>query len=153
MHGVIRITSIFPLTCYATVNDELVKVVRVGNISFQIEVDKAASRIDEEFTSQVLSGVRFAPLVLRPSIPTVLPSHVWDPSVQRFYPSEHQRATMEIMMCSNSKVMQPLPPVPRPEEMINAAAMLPKSVWVEILSYTHRKCKSNILSYPFANHP
>ena len=144
---VIRIISTLPLPCYATVDDELVKVVRVGNISFQLEDDTAASRIDEEFTSQVLSGVRFAPLVLRPSVPTVLPSHVWDPSVQRFYPSEHQRASMEIMMCSNSRVMQPLPPVPSPEERINAAAMLPRSVWVEILSYTHRKCKSNTLSY------
>lgn len=30
--------------------------------------------------------------------------------------------------------------------------MLPKSVWVEILSYTHRKCKSNIRSYLSESH-
>eukprot|EP00804_Cyclotella_cryptica_P007699 CCRYP_001323-RA/>CCRYP_001323-RA protein AED:0.13 eAED:0.13 QI:294/1/1/1/1/1/6/111/561 len=121
------------------VDDELVKVARVGNISIELEDDMTASRMDEEFTSQVLSGVRFAPLVRNPFIPTVLPPHVWDPSLQRFYPSEHQRASIEIMMCSNSQVMQPLPPVPSPNERVNAAAMLPRSVWVEILSYTHRK--------------
>lgn len=121
--------------------DELVKVVRVGNISFEIEQETANCRMEEEFTTQILSGVRFAPLLCHPSSPTVLPAYVWDPSMQRFYPSEHQRSCMEILMCSNSMVVQPLPVVPRVEERVNAAAMLPRSVWMEILSYTHRKCK------------
>eukprot|EP00956_Cyclotella_meneghiniana_P045566 scaffold374518_cov63-Cyclotella_meneghiniana.AAC.1 len=38
------------------VDDELVKVVRVGKISFEIEEDMAGSRMNEEFTSQILSG-------------------------------------------------------------------------------------------------
>lgn len=130
-----------PLTFVSTVDDELVKVVRVGNISFELEEDMAGSRMDEEFTSQILSGVRFAPLLHHPRSPTILPAHLWDPTVQHFYPSEHQRASMEVLMCSNAPVVQPRPPVPVPKESINAAAMLPRGVWMEILSYTHRKCK------------
>jgi hypothetical protein len=106
-----------------------------------LEEDMADSRMDEEFTSHILSGVRFAPLLLHPPNPTVLPAHVWDPTISIFYPIEHKRASMEVLMCSNSAVVQPLPPVPAQEEKINAAAMLPRGVWMEILSFTHRKCK------------
>jgi len=97
--------------------------------------------MDDEYTSQILSGVRFAPLLKSPSNPTILPAHVWNPAVQQFYPSEHQEASMAILMCSNSEVSQPLPPVTVKRGRINTAAMLPKGVWMEILSYTHRKCK------------
>lgn len=99
------------------------------------------SRMDDEFISQILSGVRFAPLLHHPPRPTILPAHIWDPTMQHYYPSDHQRASMEVLLCSNSDVIQPLPPVPAKQDRINAAAMLPRGVWMEILSYTHRKCK------------
>lgn len=126
------------------VEDELVKVVRIGNISVEVEglfEDDSSSLagLDEEFTSQILSGVRFAPLVMSPIVNTVIPSIVWNPSIQRGYPAEFKHAGMQLLMCSNSRLIQPLPQVPSQEERFNAAAMLPKSIWVEILSYTHRK--------------
>lgn len=124
-----------------TVDDELVKVIRVGKISFEIEEDMAGSRMNEEFTSQILSGVRFAPLLQNPRTPTILPAHVWDPTMKELYPSEHQRASIEVLMCSNSTFVQPPPRAPVEQEKINAAAMLPRGVWMEILSYTHRKCE------------
>lgn len=97
--------------------------------------------LDGEFTSQIVSGVRFAPLAIRPIIYTTIPSNVWNPSISRLYPNEHQCASRALLMCSSSEIIQPLPRVPTPDERFNAAAMLPKSIWLEILSYTHRRCK------------
>jgi protein-L-isoaspartate O-methyltransferase len=128
------------------VDDELVKVVRIGNISLEMEDDHMATDDDSsltglngEFTSQILSGVRFAPLVMSPALSTVIPSNVWNPTIQQGYPSEFKLAACNLLMCSNSQLIQPLPAVPRQEERFNAAALLPKSIWLEILSYTHRK--------------
>ena len=138
-----------PSSHQTLVEDELVKVVRIGNISVEVEglsEDDSSSLVglDEEFTSQILSGVRFAPLVMSPIVNTVIPSNVWNPSIQRGYPAEFKHAGMQLLMCSNSRLIQPLPQVPSQEERFNAAAMLPKSIWVEILSYTHRKCKFSL---------
>jgi len=127
------------------VEDELVKVIRTGVIAQGLEDDEESdeaaslSGLDEEFTSQLLSGVRFAPLAMLPVIYTIIPSNVWNPSIRRFYPNEHRCASMALLMCSNSEIVQPLPRVPTPDERFNAAAMLPKSIWLEILSYTHRR--------------
>jgi len=129
--------------------DELVKVVRVGKVSLELEDDhsmgiegnnSSLSGLNEEFTSQILSGVRFAPLVLSPSLNTIIPANVWNPSIpQCGYPLEFKSASMQLLMCSNSKLVQPPPRVPSEEERFNVAAMLPKSLWLEVLSYTHRK--------------
>jgi len=126
------------------VDDELVKVMRVGNISLEVEGDREDDNsslvgLNEEFTSQILSGVRFAPLVLKPVVNTVIPANVWNPSTQRGYPSEFKHASIQLLMCSNSELIQPLPRVPSEEERFNVAAMLPRTIWLEILSYTHRK--------------
>lgn len=127
------------------IDDELVKVVRVGKISLELEEDETMrdddssfAGLNEEFTSQILSGVRFAPLV-HVSGSTVIPANVWKPSIQRGYPSEFKHASMQLLMCSNSQLIQPLPPVPSQDERCNIAAMLPQSIWFNILSYTHRK--------------
>ncbi len=125
------------------VDDELVKVVRAGIFARRIEdeaEDKDLSDLNEEFTSQILSGVRFAPLVMRPSVNTVIPSHVWSPSIQRIYPPEFKCASMQLLMCSNSQLVQPFR-LPSIDERINVSAMLPRTIWLEILSYTHRKCE------------
>ena len=129
------------------VDDELVKVVRVGNISLELEgddniraedEDSSLSGLNGEFTSQILSGVRFAPLVMNKGS-TIIPANVWNPTIQRGYPREFKKASMQLLMCSNSQVVQPLPRLPSQDERTNVAAMLPKSLWLEILSYTHRK--------------
>ena len=141
------------------VDDELVKVVRVGSIALESEASsleddsehRSMTGLNGEFTSQILSGVRFAPFVIHPPTKTIIPSNVWNPSIQRFYPSDFQRASMELLMCSNSELVQPLPRVPSPDERFNAAAMLPKALWMEILSYTHRKCRFYLIVSSLSN--
>ena len=120
----------------------------MGNVSFEVEDDPMASDdlsslagLSEEFTSQILSGVRFAPLVMRPCLTTIIPAAVFNPLMQSGYPSEFKRAGMQLLLCSSSELIQPLPREPSEAERFNAAAMLPKSIWLEILSYTHRKCE------------
>jgi len=123
------------------VDDDFVKVVRVGAIYQEMESEMDGSSVADlngEYTTQILSGVRFAPLQVRPAVTTVIPSNVWSPSMQRGYPSEFKRASRHLLLCSNSQLVQPLP-VPRQEDRFNVAAMLPKTIWLEILSYTHRK--------------
>lgn len=123
------------------VDDELVKVMRVGNVGLETEADQSvgsSSELSQEYTSQILSGVRFAPLIPSP-IKTLIPSHEWSPSLQTGYPSEYKQATMQLMLCSSSELVQPPPKILSREERFNAAAMLPKSIWFHILSYTHRK--------------
>lgn len=125
------------------VDDDFVKVVRVGAIYREMESGNEESYVtdlNEEYTSQILSGVRFAPLQVRPAVTTVIPSNVWSPSMQRGYQSDFKRASRQLLLCSNSQLVQPLP-VLRQEERLNSAAMLPKTIWLEILSYTHRKCE------------
>lgn len=43
---------------------------------------------------------------------------------------------------------QPIPPPKKTEDCINYAAMSPKVIWMEILSFTHCKCKL-FISTPF----
>lgn len=105
------------------VDDELVKIVRIG--------------IEDDFTQHVLSGVRFAPLVTTPDIDTVLPARLWSPNLHHFFPSSFQKASMQLFLCSNSDYNQPLPPPS--EKRVNLAATLPRVIWIEILSFTHRK--------------
>ena len=102
--------------------------------------DEDLSDLNEEFTSQILSGVRFAPLVMSPVVNTIIPSRVWSPSLQRGYPCEFKLASKQLLMCSNSQLVQPIR-LPSIEERINVSAMLPRTIWLEILSYTHRKCE------------
>mmetsp|Transcript_47451 Transcript_47451/g.143649 ORF Transcript_47451/g.143649 Transcript_47451/m.143649 type:complete len:265 (+) Transcript_47451:1284-2078(+) len=46
---------------------------------------------------------------------------------------------MELLMCSNSKCVQPPPQPKKPSDFLNTAALLPRVMWIEILSFTHRK--------------
>lgn len=102
--------------------------------------DEDVSGLNEEFTSQILSGVRFAPLVTNPAVNTIIPSNKWNLSIQRGYPPEFKRASMQLLMCSNSQLVQPIT-LPSIDERMNVSALLPRSIWLEILSYTHRKCE------------
>ena len=134
--------------------------MRVGDISLEVEgggTENDASSFDglnEEYTAQILTGVSFAPLVRSPVLNTVVPANVWSPLVQHGYPSAFKVASKQLLMCSNSELIQPLPRVPSEEERVNAAAMLPKTLWLEILSYTHRKCKDYLSCFvlPLTNY-
>jgi len=131
------------------VDDELVKVVRIGDLTGEVPGSTITAYngrrypnpnyVGSGFTQQVLTSVRFAPLVLNPRIETVIPGRVWTPSNQKYYPEAFKEATNQLFMCSNSNVVQPIPPPKKTEDRINFAAMLPKVIWMEILSFTHRK--------------
>ena len=131
-----------------SVEAELVKIVRVGHrtnridtsSSARMEVDDSSKLSPTEFSQQVLSDVRFAPLLETPRISTVLPSKVWDPSVHHNYPDSFRDSCREILLCSHAPHVQGPPPV-QPKQTVNAACLLPRVLWMEILSYTHRDCK------------
>mmetsp|Transcript_19877 Transcript_19877/g.29871 ORF Transcript_19877/g.29871 Transcript_19877/m.29871 type:complete len:497 (+) Transcript_19877:124-1614(+) len=112
------------------VGDELQKIVRIRNSVGEISSD--------DLSIQVISGVRFASLVSTPILKAVLPSRVWSPSVHQSYPSSFRRSSKELMLCSHSAYNQPLPKESKPKSYVNLAATLPRFVWMEILSYTHR---------------
>ena len=141
---------------HTSVEDEFVKVVRVGTIYRELESDDeelSTFDLNQEYTTQILSGVMFAPLQVQPAaaVPTVIPATVWSPTIQHGYPLEFKQASRQLFLCSNSQLIQP-PPVIVYEERINAAALLPNSVWVNILSFTHRKCKP-VLYFTFVHKP
>jgi protein-L-isoaspartate O-methyltransferase len=116
-----------------TVEDELVKVVRI-----RIPANEA-HRESREFVQQVLSGVRFSPLVSHPAIKTVIPALIWNPSIHQYYPDSFRMSSKALLLCSHSNYTQPVKP--QPQEQTNVASMVPRALWMEILSYTHRDCK------------
>jgi hypothetical protein len=122
------------------VDDELVKVVRSQNPTHSDGAD---------FAVETLSAVRFAPLLPHPAIETVIPARVWSPSEHHFYPDTFRMACKELLLCSSAKTNQE-PVTTRPQTAINAASLLPKALWVEVLSYTHRDCKYDIILFFFA---
>jgi len=111
----------------APVDDNLTKVVRMNSLS--------------EFRTQTISGVHFAPLLKNPRKSVLIPAKKWSPSRHHLYPCTFQRSTKALLLCSSSPYVQP-PLLEIPNERINISAILPKDVWVHILSFTNRKCKS-----------
>jgi protein-L-isoaspartate O-methyltransferase len=123
------------------VDDELVKIVRVSQASSPRPQPPRSIRghppaLTNEFTMQVLSGVRFVQLSISPPLSVVIPSLVWDPSIHHRYPESFRKSCKAILLCSHAPMLQPPLPAPRPR--INAASKLPRALWMEILSYTHR---------------
>jgi hypothetical protein len=123
------------------VDDELVKVVRLPASSSSASA--APLSASEQFSQQVLSGVRFAPLIHRPLLKTVIPSRVWSPAVHQYYPDSFRKSCKELLLCSHASYDQPV--VPQPSKAVNLASLLPTGVWMEIMSYTHRNCKFGCL--------
>jgi hypothetical protein len=93
--------------------------------------------LSEDFSTQVISGVRFAPLLHTPSMTTVIPSKVWDPSIHQLYPKSFRDCTKEILLCSQAPAEQP-PKILVKSNHVNLASKLPKDIWMKVLSYTHR---------------
>lgn len=127
------------------VDDDLVKVLRVGNEHKTLSEETAVPRnlggqppmLSNDFSVQILSGVRFASLVESPCIHTVLPSRIWEPAAHQRYPESFRRACKEILLCARSDQIQPEPPVVATAR-VNAASILPRALWMEVLSYTTR---------------
>ena len=110
------------------VDDELVKVKRAQRTE--------GSDVDE-YTVEVISAVRFAPLIPNPAIATIIPARVWSPEEHQFYPESFRNACKEVLLCSNAKRHQPI--VPQPERKnVNAASMINHDLWMKVLSFTNR---------------
>jgi hypothetical protein len=92
--------------------------------------------LSDEFYQQIVSGVRFTPLVKYPAIPVMIPSQVWSPAAHSHYPASFRKASDAIVLSSLAPIAQP--PPEKIQERVNVAPMLPQSIWAEILSYTHR---------------
>jgi len=127
------------------VEDELVKIVRIGEtkddgtLNGQGSEESSDEDINElEFTTQVFSCVRFAPLVQHPKTKTIIPSRVWNPSFHHLFPDSYQESIMSLFLCSNSKYSQPMRPIVK-RDHINLAATLPRDIWIYIISFTNRK--------------
>lgn len=119
-----------------SVGDQLVKIVRIRNREASQATSVTTEQLSNDFTKEVLSGVLFAPLLRRPSQPVVLKSRVWSTDVHQSYPESFRRSCKELLLCSVAPTIQPV--VVPPSTPINAASLLPKPIWLEILSYTHR---------------
>ena len=137
------------------VDGDLVKVVRLADTSESSQSAQETSedvvytgrflggscvgipQLSYDFTLHVVSEVRFAPLLRKPTAKIVIPSVVWDPSIHRSYPKHFKKAIKEILLCSNAPSIQPVKVMPVAEN-VNLASQLPKDVWLKILSYTHR---------------
>ena len=126
-------------------DDELLQVTRVrhtANVMADIprSIRGAPPALSHDFNEHVVTGVRFASLVHTSSSPTVIPSRIWGPALHKHYPLTFRNSCREILLCSQASAFQPPPVIPivKKECNINVAAQLPKSIWMEILSYTHR---------------
>jgi hypothetical protein len=128
------------------VDDELLQVTRVqysNNVpatGVPRTLRGGPPILSEDFTEHVITGVRFAALLNNPEMPTVIRSRIWGPSLHKHYPESFRLSCKEILLCSCAPIFQlpPIDPSPTVENQINLAAHLPKSIWIEILSYTHR---------------
>jgi hypothetical protein len=110
---------------------ELVKIVRL-----QTPHDRPN---DNDFSHSVLSAVRFAPLATYPVIETVIPGRIWNPAIHKYFPDSFRRSSKELLLCSLAKYDQPIQK--QPKAQVNVSCMLPRALWMEVLSYSHRDCK------------
>jgi hypothetical protein len=108
-----------------------------SNRSLLCRSTSPSTGLSDDFSRQVVSGVRFAPLLRTPSKATIIPCNVWNPSIHSKYPTAFKHAIKEILLCSQAQTIQPKRIVVE-DENVNLAATLPKDVWIKILSFTHR---------------
>ena len=114
--------------------DELVKCVRMQT---------PPSR-EKEYTLQVLSAVRFAPLVKKPGIKTVIQAVVWSPTNHLLYPDTFRKACEQILLCSqfaSKNANDGSSSQPRGKST-HAASLLPRAMWIEVLKFCSRDCKT-----------
>ena len=114
----------------APVDDELLKIIRTPSSSL--------TDVDSCFTTQTISGVTFAPLLAQPQMSTTIPAAQWNMANHHLYPDSFKQATKTLLLCRNPKALQPLEK--KPKHNMNLSALLPKEVWLNVLSFTTRRC-------------
>ena len=127
-------------------DDELVKVIRISESDDESTDVPSIPRslrghvppLSSNFLMQVISSVRFTPLLNSPVLHTEIPSQVWEPSIHQHYPESFRRSCKEILLCSHAPTYQPPPAQVHVQHRTNTAATLPRAIWIEILSYTDR---------------
>ena len=134
----------------APVEDDLVKITRIGEKPTTVPTTPNSQTSDgsdddddddddaADFTTQIISCVRFAPLLATPQIDTIISSTVWDPSTHHLFPKSFQESSRTLLLCSNAEQVQPPPKL---ANRLNLAGSLPKEIWIHILSFTNRNCK------------
>ena len=132
---------------FSLVSDELLKITRLrggDEIHNQMHpppprtIRGRAPLLPAGFSQEIISAVRFASLSVEPSIPTIIRSTLWNPESHHSFPNSFREATQTILLCSRAPVTQKRRIVVPEAECTNAASLLPKTLWMEILSYTHR---------------
>jgi len=99
-------------------------------------------RTMEEYTERTITRVHFAPLLKSPAKNIVIPATTWSPACHTLFPENFQKSVKTLLLCLRSSYVQP----PRQEiqtGLLNESSLLPRDVWLHILSFTNRKCKSD----------
>eukprot|EP00934_Nitzschia_sp_Nitz4_P005359 Nitzschia sp. Nitz4//scaffold10_size219509//109914//111663//NITZ4_001431-RA/size219509-augustus-gene-0.246-mRNA-1//1//CDS//3329532929//5349//frame0 len=112
------------------VDCDLVKIIR--HRSFEKNGNTTVENQLEEYSQEILSCVRFAPLLLSPKVPTIIPSQVWSPPTHSLFPDKFREGCRTILLCARANVVQPSQTSP------NLAAALPRALWMEIFTFMHR---------------
>ena len=107
----------------APVDDRLVQVKRSSN----------------KFVEKTITAVHFASMLKNPSHSVYIPASKWNVSTHHMYPDAFQSSVKELLLCSRSQYVQPAKK--EPVGNVNLACVLPKEVWIHVLSFTHKRCK------------
>lgn len=123
--------------------EELGKLLAEGGVLVAPVYDRLTKvvRINNETTSQTITGVHFASLLKNPTKHVIIPAAKWKPSNHLFYPKSFQCSVKALLLCSNSSYTQPRRQLAAPTFRVNIASILPNHVWLHIISFTNRKCK------------
>lgn len=129
----------------APIEDDLVKITRIGEKPTSVTTTPNSQTLDvsgddddddaADFTTQIISCVRFAPLLATPQMDTIISSTVWDLSTHYLFPQSFQESSRTLLLCSNADQVQPPPKL---ADRLNLAGSLPKEIWIHILSFTNR---------------
>ncbi len=82
-----------------------------------------------DFVTEVISGVRFTGMIdSKSSAPLIIPHRIWEPALHSYYSETFRTACRTVLLCANAD----------PSRHVDAPALLPRALWLEVLSYTHR---------------
>jgi hypothetical protein len=128
------------LVALLSVGDELVKVTRLSRSeTLTLDISSAANTFrlrppllnNSDFVTDIISGVRFTGMIdPTPSsrAPIIIPHRIWEPALHSYYSETFRTACRTVLLCANAD----------PSRHPYAEASLPRALWLEVLTYTHR---------------